>query len=75
MGIGARANMTGMSDHPVPARKPSLAPGKIKGMSRDAFFYENELSRKRSEARKRAVKQWLHRLLKRSPGTHATDLD
>lgn len=71
----ARANMTDMSDHPVPARKPSLEPGKIEGLSPDAFFYENELSRKRSEARKRAIKQWLHRLLKRSPSTQATDLD
>jgi hypothetical protein len=44
-------------------------------MSRDVFFVENELSRKRAEARKRAIKQWLRRLLKRSPGTQATDLD
>ena len=44
-------------------------------MSLDVFFYENELSRKRSEARKRAVKQWLRRFLKRSQRTQAADLD
>jgi len=44
-------------------------------MSLDVFMPENRKSRERAEARKRAVKQWLHRLLKRSPGTQATDLD
>jgi len=34
-------------------------------MSLDVFMPENELSRKRAEARKRAVKRWFNRLLKR----------
>jgi len=66
MGARARANITAMSDQPVPARKPSLAPGKVKGMSLDVFMPENRIARARSEARKRAVKQWFYRLLKRS---------
>jgi hypothetical protein len=36
-------------------------------MSRDVFIYENEWLHERAEARKRAVKRWLNRLLKRSP--------
>jgi len=44
-------------------------------MSRDVFIYENEWLHERAEARKRAVKRWLHRLLKRSQGTQAADLD
>ena len=66
MDARARANITAMSE-PALTSKPPSAPLQGKGMSRDAFFYENELSRKRAEARKRAVKRWLNRLLKRSP--------
>lgn len=75
MGARARANMTAMPDPLAPVPKSTPAPRQGKGMSRDVFFVENELSRKRAEARKRAIKQWLRRLLKRSPGTQATDLD
>ncbi len=74
MDARARANITIM---PEPARTPksALATPSDEGLPLDAFFYEGELSRKRAEARKRAVKRWFHRLLKRSPGTQAADLD
>ena len=74
MGARAGANITAMSE-PATTSKSPPAPRQGKGLSPDAFFYENELSRKRAEARKRAVKRWIHRLLKRSPGTQAADLD
>jgi hypothetical protein len=55
-----------MSDQLVPARRRTLAPHEVKPLSSDAFFYENEWSRERAEARKRAVKRWINRLLHRS---------
>jgi len=51
----------------APTSHPPAAPLRDEGLSPDAFFYENEGARKRAEARRRAVKRWLHRLLKRSP--------
>ncbi len=75
MGARACANLTTMSDQPVPTRRRTLAPHEVKPLSSDAFFYENEWSRERAEARKRAVKRWLNRLLKRSQGTQAANLD
>jgi hypothetical protein len=65
MDARARANITIMSE---PARTPksALATPLDEGLPLDAFFYEGELSRKRAEARKRAVKQWLSRFVKRS---------
>jgi len=44
-------------------------------MSLDVFMPENRKSRERAEARRRAVKRWVNRLLKRSQGTQAADLD
>jgi hypothetical protein len=67
--------MTAMADQNASTSKSPSATPRDQGLSPDVFFYENELSRKRADARKRAVKQWLHRLLKRSPGTQAADLD
>ncbi|MGO9448901.1 MAG: hypothetical protein ACLQQB_04930 [Solirubrobacteraceae bacterium] len=64
-----------MADQPTPARKSGLAPHEVRGMSLDVFMPENRLARARAEARKRAVKRWLNRLLKRSQGTQAADLD
>jgi hypothetical protein len=67
--------MTVMSDQPASASKSAPVRPDVGRMSLDVFMPENRLARKRAEARKRAVKQWLHRLLKRSPGTQAADLD
>jgi hypothetical protein len=67
--------MTAMADQPASTSKSPPATRQGKGMSLDVFFVENELSRKRSEARKRAVKQWLRRHLKRSQRTQAADPD
>jgi hypothetical protein len=75
MGVRARANITAMPDQPTRDRKSGLAPHEVKGMSLDVFMPENRISRARAEARKRAVKRWFSRLLKRSPGTQATDPD
>jgi hypothetical protein len=75
MGAGACANLTVMSDQPASAPDPRPASRRGKGMSLDVFMPENRKSRERAEARKRAVKQWLRRFLKRSPGTQAADLD
>jgi hypothetical protein len=58
--------MTAMSDPLAPAPESAPVPRRGKGMSLDVFFYENELSRKRAEARRRAIKGWLDRILKRS---------
>jgi hypothetical protein len=69
MGARACANLTAMSDQPVPARRRTLAPHEVKPLSSDAFFYENEWSRERAEARKRAVKRWFSWLLHRSSQT------
>lgn len=66
MGARACANLNVMPDQPVTARRRTLAPHEIKPLSSDAFFYENEWSRDRAEARKRAVKRWFGRLVKRS---------
>jgi hypothetical protein len=60
----AGATITAMVE-PQPAPKsPPITPWD-EGLPPDVFFYENELSRKRAEARKRAVKRWFNRLLKR----------
>jgi len=69
VGLGAGANITAMSDPLAPAPKSAPAPRQGKGMSLDVFFVENELSRERAAARKRAVKRWLNRLLHRSSQT------
>jgi hypothetical protein len=61
--------MTAMSDPLAPTPKSTPAPRQGKGMSLDVFFVENELSRKRAEARRRAVKRWFGRLLHRSSQT------
>jgi hypothetical protein len=60
------ANLIAMPDQPTPAPNPVSARPEVGRMSRDVFIYENELSRKRAEARKLAAKRWLHRLLHRS---------
>jgi hypothetical protein len=67
MGTGAGANMTPMADQLDSAPESTATPRRGKGMSLDVFMPENELSRMRAEARKRAVKRWFNRLLKRSP--------
>jgi len=75
MGAGACAKLTVMSDQPVSAPDPRPASRRGKGMSLDVFMPENRKSRERAEARRRAVKRWVNRLLKRSQGTQAADLD
>jgi hypothetical protein len=50
---------------PAPTPESPSATAWDEGLPPDVFFYEGELSRKRAEARKRAVKRWLNRLLKR----------
>jgi hypothetical protein len=67
MGAGTCAKLTVMSDQPASAPDPRPASRRGKGMSLDVFMPENRLARARVEARKRAVKGWFHRLLKRSP--------
>ena len=67
MGAGAGANMTEMADQHDSVAESTAAPRRGKGMSLNVFMPENELSRKRAEARKRAVKRWFNRLLKRAP--------
>lgn len=49
--------------HPI---NPDPAPHEVVPMPSSVFIYENEFSRERAEARKRAVKRWLHRFFKRS---------
>jgi hypothetical protein len=44
-------------------------------MSLDVFMPENRRSRERAEARKRAAKRWLRRLLGRSPLTEIAEPD
>ena len=69
MGAGACAKLTVMSDQPASAPVPRPASRRGKGMSLDVFMPENRLARARAEARKRAVKRWLNRLLHRSSQT------
>jgi hypothetical protein len=67
--------MTAMSDrlsHPI---NPDPAPHEVVPMPSSVFFYENELSRERAQARKRAIKRWVRRLLGRSPLAENTELD
>lgn len=59
--------MTAMSEQSSPASKPDPMRPEVGRMSVDVFMPENRLARARSEARKRAVKRWFNRLLKRSP--------
>ena len=66
MGARACANLTDMSDQPTLGPKSTPAPHDVGRMSLDVFMPEDRLARKRAEARKRAVKRWFHRLLKRS---------
>lgn len=69
------ANLIAMPDQPTPAPNPIPARPDVGRMSPDVFMYENEWLHERAEARKRAVKRLLHRLLKRSQGTQAANLD
>ncbi len=60
------ANLIAMPDQPTPAPNPIPAPPDVGRMSLDVFMYENEGAHERAQARKRAVKRWINRLLKRS---------
>jgi hypothetical protein len=66
MGADAGANMTVMSEQSSSASKPDPMRPEGGRMSLDVFMPEDRLARKRAEARKRAVKRWFNRLLKRS---------
>lgn len=57
--------MTAMSEQSSPASKPDPMRPEVGRMSVDVFMPENRLARKRAEARRRTVKRWLNRLLKR----------
>jgi hypothetical protein len=63
------ANLIAMPDQPTPAPNPIPAPPDVGRMSPDVFMYENEGLHEWAEARKRAVKRWLNRLLHRSHQT------
>jgi hypothetical protein len=58
--------MMTMSDQPASASKPAPIRPDVGRMSLDVFMPENRLARARAEARKRAVKRWLNRLLRTS---------
>jgi hypothetical protein len=59
--------MTTVSDQPASTSKPVPVRPDVGRMSLDVFMPENRLARARAEARKRTVKRWINRLLKRSP--------
>lgn len=75
LGASAGVSMTTMSDQPASGPRSAPVRHDVGRMSVDVFMPENRLARARAEARKRAVKQWLHRLLKRSQDTQSVDLD
>jgi hypothetical protein len=58
--------MMTMSDQSASASKPAPIRPDVGRMSLDVFMPENRLARARAEARKRAVKRWLNRLLRTS---------
>ena len=66
MGVDAGASMTVMSEQPSSASKPDPMRPEVGRMSVDVFMPENRLARARAEARRRAIKSWFNRLLKRS---------
>jgi len=61
--------MKAMSEQSSSACEPDPMRPEVGRMSVDVFMPEDRLARARSEARKRTVKRWLNRLLKRSRQT------